>query len=99
MTVEHIEQTLRQMAPPKLFNWQATALDTYGRYYTGVTTDGRKVIFGVFLSMDANRYPRGVHIVPFDRQPHMTGGLCAQLTVWYDVAEQRVRQFICYGLG
>jgi hypothetical protein len=34
-----------------------------------------------------------------DQQPHMAGGLCAQLDVWYDVVEARVKQFYCYGLG
>jgi hypothetical protein len=83
----------------KTGNSLATSTDRYGRYYTGVTLNGRKVVYGVFLPMDPARYPPGIHIVPFENQPHMTGGGCSQLNVWYDVAEDRVTEFHCYGLG
>ena len=98
-TVDRIEQTIRHMPLPTLGNWTATSIDSYGRYYTGETPDGHKVVIGVFLAMDPVRYPRGIHIVPYTEQPHMTGGLCAQLSVWYDVAEDRVKGFHCYGIG
>jgi len=98
-TVDRIEQTIRHMPLPTLGDWTATSLDSYGRYYTGATLNGRKAVIGVFLSMDPTRYPRGIHIVPYKDQPHMAGGLCAQLDVWYDVAEERVKEFHCYGLG
>jgi hypothetical protein len=29
----------------------------------------------------------------------MTGGGCHQLLMLYDVAEDRIKQFVCYGLG
>ena len=87
------------MPLPELGNWKATSIDSYGRYYTGVTLNGHKVIFGVFLSMDPARYPPGVHVVSGEKQPLITGGLCSQLRVWYDVSERHITQFNCYGLG
>jgi hypothetical protein len=99
-TVDRVEQAVRQLPPPTTLNLVATSLDNYGRYYTGVTLNGRKVIYGAFLSMDPIRYPRGVHIVPFESWPlRTTGGGCAQLNVWYDVADERVTEFHCAGLG
>jgi hypothetical protein len=98
-TVEHIEEAIRHMAPPAQGGEMATSLDTYGRYYAGITVKGHKVVYGVFLSMDPAAYPRGIHIVPFEGQPRMSGGGCSQLNVWFDVAEQRVTEFHCYGLG
>jgi hypothetical protein len=98
-TVERIEQAIRHAAPPATGDLTATSVDNYGRYYTGVTLNGHRVVYGVFLSMDPTRYPRGIHIVPFEDQPHMTGGGCSQLNVWYDVSEERVTEFHCYGLG
>ena len=98
-TVERVEQTIRQMPPRTKGAWVATSIDSYGRYYTGITLNGHKVIYGVFLSMDVTRYPPGVHIVRVEGQPHMSGGGCSQLNVWYDVGEERVVEFHCYGLG
>jgi hypothetical protein len=98
-TVDRIEQAIGHMSLRKTGNWTETSTDSYGRYYTGVTLNGRKVVYGVFLSTDPTRYPPGIHIVPFEGQPHMTGGGCRQLNVWYDVSEERVTEFHCYGLG
>jgi hypothetical protein len=98
-TVDRIEQAISHMPLRKTGEWTATSTGSYGRYYTGVTLNGRKVVYGVFLSMDPTRYPPGIHIVPFEAQPHMTGGGCTQLNVWYDVSEERVTEFHCYGLG
>ena len=98
-TVDRIEQAIGRMPLPTTGKWAATSLDNYGRYYTGVTLNGHRVVFGVFLSMDPARYPSGIHIVPFEKQPLMTGGGCSQLNVWYDVGEERVTEFHCYGLG
>lgn len=98
-TVEYIEQAVRQMPPRTVGDWVATSIDSYGRYYTGITLNGHKVIYGVFLSIDATRYPPGVHIVRHESQPLMIGGGCSQLNVWYDVVEKRVTEFHCYGPG
>ena len=98
-TVTLIEQAVRQMPPPTTGDLKAGSIDSYGRYYTGVALNGHKVVYGVFLSMDPTRYPPGVHIGSFKDQPHMTGGGCDQLNVWYDVDEHRVTEFHCYGLG
>ena len=98
-TVDRVELAIRQLPPPRTNDWVATSIDSYGRYYTGVTLNGHKLVYGVFLSMDPTRYPPGIHIVPHGNQPHMSGGLCTQLNVWYDVAEERVTEFHCYGLG
>ena len=64
-----------------------------------MTLNGHKVLIGVFLSMDSALYPPGIHIVPIEKQPHVAGGLCSQLRVWFDVSENRVTAFQCYGLG
>jgi len=97
-TVDRVERAVRQMPPPKTGDRVATSLDDYGRYYTGVTLNGRKVVYGVFLSMDPSHYSPGVYIVPRDKQPAIAGGMCTQLNVWYDVADERVTEFHCYGL-
>jgi hypothetical protein len=95
--VTHIEQLLRQMPMPKKQNWVSDSFDSYGRYYTGLTEGSHKVIYANFYSLDSKLYPPGVHVgVDF---PVTTGGLCAHLTVRYDVAEDRVTEFECYGLG
>lgn len=98
-TVARLDQTIRTMPLPRLGNWVATSIDSYGRYYTGMTLNGHKVLIGVFFSMDSALYPPGIHIVPIEKQPHVAGGLCSQLRVWFDVSENRVTAFQCYGLG
>ncbi len=98
-TVDRIEETIRQMPLPTLQNWTATAIDSYGRYYTGQTRNGHKIVVGVFLATDPVRFPHGVHIVSHEQLPGMAGGLCGQLDLLYDVTEQRVTAFRCYGLG
>jgi len=67
---------------------------------TEVTVNGRKLIYGAFLSMDPVRHPPGIHILPSESWPvRLTGGGSAQLNVWYDVADERVTEFHCAGLG
>ena len=98
-TVNHVEDLLRKMPPPTYASVKADPFDNYARYYTGETKDGRKLIGASFYSnsMDPKEYPPGMHI----GREHMvsTGGGCHHLLMLYDVAEDRVIQFVCYGLG
>src|SRR5438067_2401862 len=59
-TVERVEGAVRHMAPPTRGDWKATSIDSYGRYYFGMTLNGHKVVYGVFLSLDSTRYPPGI---------------------------------------
>ena len=100
-TVNHVEELLRKMPPPTLGDpVNADPFDSYARYYSGGTDSaGRKVIVASFYSnsMNPKEYPPGMHI----GREHMvsTGGGCHHLIVVYDVAEDRIRTFVCYGLG
>jgi hypothetical protein len=97
--VDRVEHAVRQMPTPTTGNLVAASLDNYGRYYTGLTLNGRKVIYGAFLA-DLIRYPPGIHILPVKSWPlSTTGGGCGQLNVWYDVVDERVTEFHCAGLG
>jgi hypothetical protein len=96
-TVNHVEELLRKTPLPKYGAVKADSFDSYGRYYTGQTNAGRKQIFATFYSVDPKVWPPGMHI----GSPHrmMTGGGCHQLLMLYDVAEDQIKQFVCYGLG
>jgi hypothetical protein len=98
-TVARIEKQIEQMPLPSRNRWQATALNTYGRYYTGLTQGGHKIVRGVFASYDPRRYPLGVHIVMASELPSLVGGGCTRLDLWYDVEAGKVTEFRCYGLG
>jgi hypothetical protein len=97
VTVNHIEELLRKMPPPTYGTVKADSFDSYGRYYTGQTNAGRKQIFASFYSVDPKVWPPGMHIG--SPQQMMSGRGCHQLLVLYDVAEDRIKQFVCYGLG
>ena len=97
--VANIEHDIAQLPLRTKGSWRAAALETYARYYTGITLEGRKVVYGVFLSMDPQSYPPSVHIVQWSDQPEMTGGGCTQLNLWYDVGTAKITEFHCYGLG
>jgi hypothetical protein len=96
-TVNHVEELLRKMPPPTYGTVKSDSFDSYGRYYTGHTNAGRKQIFASFYSADPKQWPPGVHI----GSPHymMSGGGCHNLIILYDVAEDRIKQYVCYGLG
>jgi hypothetical protein len=96
-TVIHVEGLLRKMPLPTYGAAKADSFDSYGRYYMGQSNAGRKQIFASFYSVDPKVWPPGMHIgLP---QHMMSGGGCHQLLMLYDVAEGRVKQFVCYGLG
>jgi hypothetical protein len=97
--VRNIERLIRHMPKPANGDAVADPIAQYARYYTGATLNGRKVIFGIFVSKDPKRYPPGVHIVTRENVPSVAGGMCTQLNLWYDVAEKQVKSFHCYGLG
>jgi hypothetical protein len=96
-TVNHVEALLRKMPLPTYGAVKADSLDSYGRYYTGETKAGRKLIAASFHSADPKVWPPGMHIGLPSRM--MTGGGCHQLLMLYDVAEDRIKLFVCYGLG
>jgi hypothetical protein len=96
-TVNHVEELLRKMHPPTWEGEQAGSFDSYGRYYTGQTNAGRKQIFAQFYSLDPKVWPPGVHIGSPAQM--VAGGGCKNLMVVYDVTEDRITQFVCYGLG
>jgi hypothetical protein len=95
--VIQVEELLRKMPLATYGAVKADSFDSYGRYYTGQTNAGRKQIFASFYSVDPKVWPPGMHIgFP---QHMMTGGGCHHLLMQYDVAEDRIKQFVCYGLG
>ena len=96
-TVNHVEELLKKMPLPTYGAVKADSFDSYGRYYTGAIKDGRQVIGASFYSTDPKEYPPGIHI---GREHWVaTGGGCHHLMMLYDVAEDRVTLFVCYGLG
>jgi hypothetical protein len=96
-TVNHIEELLRRMPVPTYGVVKADPFDLYGRYYVGQTNAGRKQIGADFYSMDTTKWPPGTHI---GTPPYLeTGGGCHHLMALYDVAEDRIQYFVCYGLG
>ena len=93
-TVKSIETTLTL---PSKHPWTPGPLDSYARYYTGMTLNGRKVIYGNLLRGRMSQEKPGVYL----RSPpgRGTGGGCDQIQLWYDVNARRMLQIHCYGLG
>ncbi|MEJ0005792.1 MAG: hypothetical protein WDM77_05245 [Steroidobacteraceae bacterium] len=96
-TVNHVEDLLRMMPPPAHGAVKADPFDSYGRYYVGQTDAGKKQIFANFYSMNPKTWPPGMHIGPADQM--LMGGGCKHILMLYDVAEDHIKLFVCYGLG
>jgi hypothetical protein len=80
---------------------RAGPIDSYARYYTGVTLRGRKTVFGEYVSKALNEpaYAVGVHIVSWDKVPGITDGGCALIDLWFDIQSSRVIAIACYGVA
>ncbi len=80
----------------------AQAMSAYVRYYAGITVDGRKVIYGVYLATgvvrDMKQDPRpGIRIVTAREVPEIDDGGCSQVNVEFDVASDTVTRVRCNG--
>lgn len=82
----------------------AQAMSAYVRYYAGITVEGRKVIYGVYLATgvvrDMKQDPRaGIRIVTAREVPEIEDGGCSQVTVEFDVTSDSVTRIRCNGLA
>lgn len=93
-TVKSIEATLTL---PSKAPWKPGPLDSYARYYRGMTRNGRKIIYGDLLRGHMAEDKPGIYLRD---PPHVsTGGGCDQIQLWYDVDAHHILQIQCYGLG
>lgn len=93
--VQHVESkvTMPEGAQP---------MSAYVRYYAGITVDGKKTIYGVYLATgvvrDMKQDPRpGIRIVTAREVPEIDDGGCSQVTVEFDVASDSVTRIRCNG--
>jgi hypothetical protein len=96
-TIEQIEAKLTLPAG-------ASPLNTYVRYYSGVTEQGRKIIRGVYLVVAVVRNAQqdsrpGIRIVVPRDIPEIDDGGCHQVNVEYDVASAAVTGIHCNGVA
>jgi len=75
-------------------------LQDYARYYAGVFDGGgRRMVRGVYIRFEPERYPRGTHIVPENALPMILDGGCGVIEVRFDVAAGRALWAACNGLA
>ncbi len=93
-TVKSIEATLTL---PSRAPWKSGPLDSYARYYSGMTLSGRRIIYGDLLRGEIAEEKPGIYL---REPPHVrTGGGCDHIQLWYDTEAHHIVQIQCYGLG
>jgi len=76
----------------------AWPLSGYDRYYTGTWVSGRRMIKGVLYIEHANQHGK-VRIVTEQELPVIMDGGCSVVTVFFDVATNRVAGTFCNGIA
>ncbi len=90
-TVTKIEQSL---VMPK---GAQKPLEAYGRYYAGITQDGRRAIHGVFVLPQISDKSPGIYIVAERELPGVDDGGCGVIELFYDMAEDSLTSLQCNG--
>ena len=100
-TVASIERYSKTHMPVRNESDKAGPIGSYARYYTGITLNGRKTVFGEYVSAELREaaYPVGVHIVSWDKMPGITDGGCYLIDLWFDVRSGRVIAITCHGIA
>jgi hypothetical protein len=80
-------------------------VEKYNRYYTGVTDEGRRMIYAeyVFIDLLGPSKPSDgtghVYIVNENKMPQVTNGGCGVVTFYYDLHRDYTPSMLCNAVG
>jgi len=75
-------------------------LDAYGRYYVGITKDGKRMIHGEFVMPQfTNEFPRIYLKHSEDDLPGIDDGGCSVINLLYDPAAEKIVFIECNGVA
>ena len=73
-------------------------LEAYGRYYAGITKNGRRMIRGEFVMPQMNdKFPRIYLTQNEDDLPAIEDGGCGVINLYYDIEMQKITAIACNG--
>ncbi len=72
-------------------------LQSYSRYYAGITVKGRSVIHGRMVTRRVVDKPADIYIVPENQFPGVRDGGCSVINFFYDLAEDSLTSLECNG--